>query len=649
MKPITDGYRADIDGLRAFAVLFVTIFHINEALIPGGFIGVDIFFVISGYLITGIIVRERAAGRFSFAEFYRRRIRRIFPAMFLVTGVTLAVGLMLMLPSDVEALSWSALATMLSGANVFFTYFLDTSYFAADSATVPLLHMWSLGVEEQFYLFWPAMLLLLLRWPRVVLPALLLIIVASIALGEWLLRRDSLEWAYYMLPPRAFQLALGGALVFVLPRIARMGPVLAALLAVVGAVLCGASAFLLGPDMPYPGLWAVPVTIGAAALIAAGSVPNVVSSALTFAPLRAIGLISYSLYLWHWPVLAFQRYLFVELSVTQQVVSFVVMLVLAWLSYRFVEQPARRSTRSLGQTALRMAAAPLGLLGAGVAVLLLTGGMGPWAMTTYPKQLSTVAAHSKEASSAKYVCQSGVLTEALMTKPDCVINGRESAEPKVLLWGDSNAGHYVGALRAIAEEAGFGFRNIAHSACAPILRKPERFASEKWAKRCQGSNRAIRRVLKKYDGFILSAAWDGPIGRGDQEFEKELTHTIATLIADGKAVVLLGRVPRMSGFDAACHQKQVKAPFLECREVARPMSEVNRINDVLRRVAETTGATYVDFQSVLCPGGTCSASMNGVSIYKDPGHLSRSGSERLGEVLRTHKDIIDRFAAFATL
>ena len=177
-------HRSDIDGLRAFAVLLVVIFHINEALIPGGFVGVDMFFVISGFLITGNIVRDREAGRFSYAEFYRRRIKRIFPAMFLVTGVTLLAGLALLLPEDVEALSWSALATALSGANVYFTWDLDTSYFAADSVTVPLLHMWSLGVEEQFYLIWPALILALLAFRRAAIPVLLVLIVASITFGQ---------------------------------------------------------------------------------------------------------------------------------------------------------------------------------------------------------------------------------------------------------------------------------------------------------------------------------------------------------------------------------------------------------------------------------------------------------------------------------
>ena len=649
MKPISDGYRADIDGLRAIAVLFVTIFHINEALIPGGFIGVDIFFVISGYLITGIIVRERAAGRFSFAEFYRRRIRRIFPAMFLVTGVTLAVGVAVMLPRDVEALSWSALATVLSVANVHFTYALDTSYFAASNASLPLLHMWSLGVEEQFYLFWPAMLIVLLKWPRTLVPILLVLAISSIGLGELMLRNENAEWAYYMLPARAFQLAMGGLLVFALPLLAAMRPAVAALLAAAGAILCGASAFLLSSELPYPGLTALPVTVGAAALLAGGVVPNSVSRLLAFAPLRGIGLISYSIYLWHWPVLAFQRYLFGELPALQQVLSLVTTLALAWLSYRFVEQPARRSTLTLRRTALRMAVVPLTLIGSAVGVLVLTSGMGPWTLTDYPERLRPMLTNARPATAASYVCQKGILRVADVEDRACVVNAGGPSEPTVLLWGDSNAGHYVGALRALALEAGFSFRNAAHDACPSILEGAHKFANSRRASACRHSAEVALGILGRYRAIILASAWDTYIGRHGDAFVEALANTISILRADGKVVMILGRVPRLTGFDASCARKRLKVPLISCTPAVVDAERIERTNSVLRDVAARAGALYVDFNDLLCPAGVCSERLDETSLYFDPGHLSRVGSEKLGEAARSNKDIVAKFKVFSAL
>ncbi len=626
-----DAYRTDIDGLRAFAVLFVTIFHINEALIPGGFVGVDMFFVISGFLITGIIVRDRANGVFSFAEFYRRRIRRIFPAMFLVTAVTFVAGLLLLLPEDVAPLSWSVLATILSGANIYFTYFLDTSYFAPDSATVPLLHMWSLGVEEQFYLFWPAFLLVLMRWPRLVVPALLALSVASVALGEWLLGQGAFEWAYYMLPTRAFQLALGGLLVFVLPWFA-MGGRVALILAVAGLALCFGSAAFLTAETLYPGLNAVPVTIGTALLLAAGTVANPVGRMLSVQPLRWIGQISYSLYLWHWPVLAYQRYLMGELSPAQQVGSLVLMLALATLSYRYVEQPARRSQEGLPRVAFKYLAVPASAIVAVMAVPLYNMGFGATA-SAMPQMA--------RASSAPYVCQMSLVTAGLLRESRCIIGTEE--EPSILLWGDSNAGHYVGALRSVAGELGFGFRNIAHSACPPILRRPERFAQERFRALCQESAEAMAHSLSDYDVVIISAAWDTYVGKHGDEFLRGLSQTVRRLVRQGKTVMLLGRVPRLSGFDGACERKRLKLPWLICHTAQTHIRRTEEINAQIRQIATRNRALYADFTAVLCEEGRCDARIGDEVVYLDPGHLSLTGSEAVGRAVLARPELLEPF------
>lgn len=209
-------YRPDIDGLRAVAVLAVVFFHFNKEWLPGGFVGVDIFFVISGFLITGIVAKQVATDTFSFSNFYMRRVKRILPAAFFVTLCTLVFGLTFMLPEDSKSLSISAIATTLSAANIYFWKFLDTGYFAASSDTVPLLHMWSLGVEEQFYLIWPALLLITYKIGGRSLTVATALLLAAISFwyGEKFLVSDP-TFAYYMLPSRGGELLLGGIAFFV--------------------------------------------------------------------------------------------------------------------------------------------------------------------------------------------------------------------------------------------------------------------------------------------------------------------------------------------------------------------------------------------------------------------------------------------------
>ncbi|WGV20413.1 acyltransferase [Pseudomonas putida] len=300
-------YRPDIDGLRAVAVLAVTIFHFNKQWMPGGFIGVDIFFVISGFLITGIIYGK--GDGFSFADFYGRRVRRILPAAIFVTAITLVAGSLLMMPSDVKDLSGSAIAAALSAANVYFWLFLDTSYFAQSSETVPLLHMWSLGVEEQFYLVWPALMIIAMKLggKRLLATAAVIIAIASFAVSEYYVTRDP-SFAYYMLPSRAGEL-LVGALLFLWLDLRRISSAVANAAGIFGVALIAGSLAVLDETGGFPGVRSIVPAVGAALLILGGSDKSgLLAKALANPVARAIGLRSFSLYLWHWPVLAFYRY-----------------------------------------------------------------------------------------------------------------------------------------------------------------------------------------------------------------------------------------------------------------------------------------------------------------------------------------------------
>ncbi|MDS1136005.1 acyltransferase family protein [Nitratireductor indicus] len=636
-------YRNDIDGLRAIAVLLVVVFHINEKLIPGGFIGVDMFFVISGYVITWAIIKGYGSGEFSFADFYRKRIKRILPAMFFVTAVTLAAGVALMLPEDVEALSWSAVATVLSGANIYFTYFLDTSYFASDSRAIPLLHMWSLGVEEQFYIFWPAFLLTILRWPRFVIPALLALIALSILVGELQLHQGFYSWAYYMLPARAFELAAGGLLIYAQKgEQPQLHKGIAFSAAVLGLLLIGLSAAFLTGESPFPGLLAIPVTLGTVLLLASGSTAQPISSILSLPPIRWVGLISYSLYLWHWPVLAYAHYMFGEISVTQQLACAALMLCLSILSYYSVEKPARFSEKPFRSLAIRYFSVPTAAMVIVASALIITKGFGPWLLTKYPEQLAQFSTDIRPAGDMDYVCQTSTLSKKDTENPKCIING--TSEPKILLWGDSNASHYVGALAALSREAGISFRNFAHSACPSVLDRPERFTREKIAKACKSSSATALKEFDKYDTIIMSSSWDTYLRQNEAEFTQALAKTIETLKTKNKKIIVLGQVPRLYGYDPTCERKNIKLKVLHCRDAFKGAPQrIETTNQIVKKVASEKGVGYLDFEPILCSRDFCGSKIAEKSIYYDSGHLSGAGSERLGTAASKHGGFMSDF------
>ncbi|WP_162742292.1 acyltransferase family protein [Nitratireductor sp. OM-1] len=623
------GYRTDIDGIRALAVLLVAIFHINENLIPGGFVGVDVFFVISGYLITGNILRDYQRGTFTFSEFYRRRIRRILPAMFTVTFVTLIAGTLLLLPEDVNQLALSSLATALSGANIFFTYFLDTSYFATDSNTVPLLHMWSLGVEEQFYLIWPIFLIFFIRLRNWLIWALLALIIVSIAIGEWQIRSGQLEWAYYMLPSRAFQLAIGGALAF-LPPISRGR---AWLLAPAGLFLILTSSFILSGTSPFPGLNAIPVTIGTAALLASGVHNTPLTRAFSLPPLRAIGLISYSLYLWHWPVLAFQRYYYGDLDPIQQVLSFIAMMGLATISYLFIELPFRHSNLSFRQMLSRFVIAPSIALAVLAAGLVVTDGYGPYRYTDYRLRLEKTQTASAPYT-FDYLCQEYLITRSIINADRCVIG---DGRPRVLLYGDSNAAHYIGVVGELAKQAGVSFRNYAHSSCVPIDGDPSPFVPNKRLKACSDSHRLTINDLENYDVIFIGAAWDIYSASGNKsgaDLAVHLQSLVERLTSDGKKIILLDTAPRQPKFDAQCGRKSQKIEVVDCATIGAADYQP-KFSSELHKIAENNHDVYVlSVREQVCQFGRCPAfDVDGTALYFDRLHFSAEGSWRIGRRL----------------
>lgn len=343
-------YRADIDGLRAVAVLLVIVFHAFPDTLPSGFIGVDIFFVISGYLISFIILNQTQAGTFRLSDFYARRIRRIFPAFLVVTSATLAFGWLVLFPNEYIDLGAYALASAAFVANIVF--YLRVDYFAPDMATQPLIHTWSLSVEEQFYLIWPLLLAWTTQHRRLQLWLMVGVWVSSLMLNLWLVNSD-LNAAFYWPVSRFWELASGGSIAWVMRErpawYMNLSLRVRNVVAGIGWLGIMAGVVWITKESAFPGYWAMLPVIGSVLIIGAGDEAWLNSRILAHPWLVSIGLISYPLYLWHWPLLVYTG---MTIPTDQLLIAngmaVVLSMVLAYVTYRVLETPIRRRVTNRG-------------------------------------------------------------------------------------------------------------------------------------------------------------------------------------------------------------------------------------------------------------------------------------------------------------
>ena len=554
-------HRADIDGLRAIAVVPVVLFHAGVSQVSGGFVGVDIFFVISGYLITSLILGEMAEGRFSLLSFYERRIRRIFPALFLVLAVSSVLALRLFMPPDLVAFGRSLVATALFVSNMHF--YADTGYFDAALDTKPLLHTWSLAIEEQFYIVFPLLLLLAVRWGgRRWIGVVLALFALSLAASIRITPVDP-DAAFYLAPTRAWELLLGALLASGIVPSVRF-PVLREALAVVGLALIGYAVFHFSSATPFPGSSALIPCLGAALLIYAGQGERIsmVSKALGLWPLAFVGLISYSLYLWHWPLLVFAHYYNIrELSGAQTASIVIVSFVLAVLSWAYVEQPFRRKPIRISREMLFAGAATA------IAVFVVSGTLDV-RTKGFPGRLPPEAlaiGRSAKASETEKALQ----RSCALAGPDHPCVAGAQVTPSYALWGDSHAIAMVAALAEMAERHGKSIKAFVAHGCPPVfgVHRDGQFAG------CYARNAEVLRALeesREIKSVILISRYaqyvdgkKGPIGRfgtglivgefGEEldltarrtVFERQIHLTVRRLLAAGKRVILVYPVPEI--------------------------------------------------------------------------------------------------------
>jgi peptidoglycan/LPS O-acetylase OafA/YrhL len=515
-------YRPDIDGLRAVAVLAILWFHSGLPGTPGGYTGVDVFFVISGYLITSIILRDSAEGSFSFASFYERRFRRIAPALLTVTAATMAAGYLLLLPDDLDRLSKSAAAAVAMVPNIHF--WLTLNYFAPPHWIAPMLHSWSLGVEEQFYLLFPATLILARRFWKM-RPAITLLAAGSLALC--ILSTPTMPAAsFYLLPTRGWELMVGALLavgIGVPERFREAG-------AAAGVTLILAGCLLLSADDLFPGWRALLPAIGAA-LVIAGGTRSTVARALSFGPCVYIGRVSYSLYLWHWPILVFMRHWRTEQALPPlwALGGMCLALALAAASYHWIEQPARRRSvpfRTVLISCLGGAAVILAAAGAAIA-----GGGLP---ARFPKEVIDLAAQRTAYAPLAHACLQLGIEKSIR---HCRFG--PAGPPEILLWGDSHAAAISEAVAIAIDRPGL---LIATGGCEPMLH-PVAGLTEPG---CAATNAAVLRLAVAHRGMrivVLSGYWAWAEREGGPAMWASVQRMIDRLNAAGKTVIVVAGVP----------------------------------------------------------------------------------------------------------
>ncbi len=632
------GYRPDVDALRAVAVLAVFLFHLGIGKIPGGFVGVDVFYVISGFVIFRTLYRELDEQRFSPWAFYGRRVRRIMPALLLTLAASLVAGAVIMLPDDFIRLANSALATMASGANIYF--FDRVDYFAPSVHETPLAHMWSLGIEEQFYLLLPLLAFAVTRFRSSHGLARALVIISLLSLAENLIAvhwfREELH-AFYLPMARFWEIGAGGLLAWLEPRCRPHG-LLQRGLAAGGLLGLVASFVLIDEAMLFPGVAAMlPVAATAAVIVAAVPATGLAGRVASMPPVLFLGRISYSLYLFHWPLIVFYSlYSPAKLSGFERAGILAVGIVLAWLSWRFVESRFRGAQQG-GRIELRITGVAA-VLGAGALAISLSDGMtfrlSPAARAVVA-EAAFISVHPKGCGSVE-----GLRPPA--NAHLCTYSG-SSKGFGYLLWGDSHARVLGKGLQQLTDMPGLV---LDMSSCPSLLDVDRSGSSNRDSCRAH-QDRALQLVqAERIPVVVLASRWAtnaSPIGNLDNgqpsaqlfdratgaelSFQDALARTVSRFRALGAEVLIFGPVPE-SPVD-------VPKAMIRAAHLSEPVPTIDRATFDLRQrevlpaiaaVAAEPGVSVAWPHEMLCNADTCRIADGSTPFYADDDHLSLPGS-----------------------
>lgn len=628
-------YRAEIDGLRALAVVPVILFHAGIGIFKGGFVGVDVFFVISGYLITTIITNELDEGNFSIARFYERRARRILPALFLVILACAPFAWMWLPPVKFNDFFQSTVAVLLFASNILFWH--EADYFDTAAEEKPLLHTWSLAVEEQYYVVFPLALLFLWRYGRRTgFTFVAVMAVLSLLLCEWGWRQQP-SANFYLAPFRAWELLAGSICAFVQShRPQRPNNLLAA----AGASLVIFAIFRFDESTPFPSLYAMAPVLGASLIILYGSASTWVGRLLSTPPFVGMGLISYSAYLWHQPLFAFARarslhapspYLMVALAILS--------IVAAYLTWKYVELPFRRSHHHASQSRAR----PLWPLAAAASLVAALSLLSiPARAVIYHENASTSDSETINVTGLAPSCESAALTRCKTTP-----------QPQILVWGDSYAMQIVPAVRAMFP--GTGIAQYTKSACNPIigLSPSPAGVGENWSNDCLKFNENLTKVFEENQSIdtviistpminLLTGAYITADGKshaaGDTAaLTSKAVSTLNYLASRGLKIYVVPPPPWPSyGLAGDCARKEILlyGKIASCNYSAASTSAdtiltMNFFRSIQQHKDLKAKPTLVDLTRVFCDRQVCRVGHGDKAFYGNGGHLSLHGSLEL--------------------
>jgi peptidoglycan/LPS O-acetylase OafA/YrhL len=664
-KTPREGFRPDVEGLRAVAVAAVLLYHAGVPWAPGGYVGVDVFFVISGFLITGLLLRElEKSGTLSITRFYSRRAKRLLPMTVVVLAVVVAVSWPLFDPVRMEEVSLGVVASGLYVMN-WLLAFRATDYFAAGLQASPIQHFWTLGVEEQFYLIWPTLLLAVAWWSRrtgrnlrVTLAVVLgVVAISSLAYSIYSTEREA-GAAYFSTLTRGWELALGGVLALVPASVLQRPPRwLASALAWAGLGAIAYATARFNDGTLFPGYAALVPTLGTVGIIAAGSaigssfarIPSTPTHLLSLGPVRHVGRISYSWYLWHWPPLVFASAIWGKLSPLEGVAVLAASYVPALLTHRWIERPFHysetlsrhpRKALALGGACTSSAVAlGLGLLAvtpnvpepsesqvAGAKVML----QGERSLQKSADAVRPAPRKAEDIANRPRMHADGCHLEQAETKiPECVY-GNPSSETTVILFGDSHAMQWFPALEELANKRDWRLVGVTKAACPPAEVEVHNATLRREYRECdEWRERMLERVEREKPSLIVTSSLptyapreDGKRLRGEtrkQALVEGYVSTLEKLRATGAPVALIEDVPHPNKDVPQCVSRELdnlqKCATLKSKALGYP-----KINT--RAAQGVEGVHLVDPTLVVCLKKTCPAVIGDVLVYRNGAHLT---------------------------
>lgn len=623
-------YRPEIDGLRAIAVISVILFHAGFQLFSGGFVGVDIFFVISGYLITTIILADLEAGRFSILNFYERRARRILPALYLVMASCLPFAWLWLMPSDAKELSKSVMAGLVFAPNIFF--WRQSDYFDAATELKPLLHTWSLGIEEQFYVLFPIVLMFAWHLGRKRIVVLLTIMaLLSLALAEYAISRKPAA-TFFLLPTRAWELGMGSLIAFYLEGKERgkFPPVLHQILSLVGLGLIAVGILIFSKETPFPGLSALIPTVGAGLIIVFAFPGTLVGRLLVSRVLVGVGLVSYSAYLWHQPLLSYARHRSLTEPNDLVTTSLIVLTFgLAYLTWRYVETPFRRGNIVTKNVLWRFSSASVVVIAVSAASLQLIH----WdSQSGIPSDVQRLYRFRTCFFGLGQTFETLLQNQCHLTKGSFVQTSWKEPGPsqRYVLYGDSVAAHlYPGLLSMVGENT---IVQLTAGVCQAVRSGNSRRCNDfyDWFVSEYVPNNRV-------DTIIVSSDWLTEYRRvGEKEFRTELKDLYERL--KGHRVLVYSQAASLSVDIRRYVHKLENFSMKVSGDLEVGANGLAAVNAALREETSKFGYDFIDISQLFCSDDKCVVARDGIFYFWDKIHLTLSGSMLVAD--RTYSQLM---------